>query len=126
MAAVVTKLAGPYRRGGGPGGTGYLISVALDSSFAAGGEAIDITDYLGYFFGGSYMGSDAAADEDMSHALSGPGRATATTSSNVLVHVYHSAGADGPHFEATGEDLSSHGALIFEIWGTNALVSSWA
>jgi len=126
MSATITKLAGPFRRGGGPGGTGYMISVALDASHAAGGEELDITSYLGYFYGAEYQGSDAAADETLKYTINGPGVTTATTSSNVLLQAVHSKGADAEMEPADTEDLSAHGALIFTIWGTNAIVSSWA
>lgn len=125
MAAIVTKLAGPFYRQG-PGGVGYTISVALDASHAAGGEPIDLTSYLSYFYGASYKGSDAAADEAMMHTINGPGKDVAVSSTNVLVQVHHSSGADAAMNAADAEDLSSHGALIFDIWGKKNIVTSWA
>ena len=126
MAVTITKLGGPFTRPGDAGGTGYRISVAYDASHAAGGEPVDLRTYFKYFYGGSYEGSDTAADETMTHTMTGPGVTTAVDATNVLFQVHHSSGADAAMNAADAENLSTHGACIFTIWGKRAEITSWA
>ncbi len=124
MAITVTKVSGPYYQAGR--GTGYTLSVLLDSSFTAGGEVLDIRTYLGYLYEGSAQGTDAIADNTWRFDITGPGRAVATGASNVLITAHHGSGADAVDNPADAEDLSTVGALIIQIWGKKALTSSWS
>lgn len=124
MAATLTLVKGPFVQAGR--GTGFQFSILLDSSQAVGGEPIDVTSYLGYVYEASYGGVDAAADATFKLDVSTAGRATATTSTNVLIQAHHSSGADAAMNPADSEDLSSIGAMIITLWGKKALVSSWA
>lgn len=124
MAATLTKISGPTVEPGK--GVKYGFSVALDTAYATGGEPIDLTDYLSYLYGGTVQGCDAIADATMRYDIVGPGRAVALTSTNALITCHHSAGADSADNPADGEDLSGVGALIIEVWGKDATVTSWA
>jgi hypothetical protein len=124
MAATLTKIAGPTVVPGK--GIEYSFSVALDTVFATGGEPIDLTSYLGYLYGGTIDGVDAIADAVWTYQVVGPGRAVATTSTNVVITAHHGAGADAVNNPADGEDLSGVGALIITVWGKGAITSSWS
>jgi hypothetical protein len=124
MAATVTKISGPIVQPGK--GVVYGFSIAFDTSFATGGEPIDLTSYLGYLYGGEVQGMDAIADATRRFDVVGPGRATALTSTNVVITAHHSSGSDAVDNPSDGEDLSGVGALIIEVWGKGAIPSSWA
>ena len=124
MSATITKIGGPRKIAGK--GTEYDLSVLLDTSYATGGEPIDLTTYLSYFWGATINGVDAIADATFRFDVVGPGRAAAVTSTNVLVTCHHSAGADSADNPADAEDLSGVGALIITVWGKDAIPASWA
>ena len=124
MAATITKISGPTIQPGK--GVVYGFSVLLDTSYATGGEPIDLTSYLGYLYGGTVQGCDAIADATRRFDVVGPGRAVALTSTNVVITAHHSSGADAVDNPSDAEDLSSVGALIIEVWGKGAIPSSWA
>lgn len=130
MAATLTKVKGPYKQAGR--GVGYTFSVLLDTSFASNGEPIDLTPYLSYLYEGSCKGVDAVADAAYLYTVVGPGRAVAVTNSNVVIEVHRTPAipaasqAAQAFAEATSVDLSSVGALIVEVWGKDAKVTSWA
>lgn len=123
MAATVTKIAGPTPVPGK--GVEYSFSILMDSSYAVGGEPIDLTAYLSYMYGCTIDGTDAIADLVRNFEMAGPGRAVALTASNVLVTAHHGSGADAVNNPSDAEDLSGVGALIITAWGKDALVSSW-
>ena len=130
MAVTVTKVSGPYYVQGK--GTGYTLSLALDTSFAASGEPIDISSYLGYLYNADVQGVDAIADATYLFTVVGPGRAVAVTSSNVLLEAVQSPAKTGASEAAEAfasadtADLSDVGALLVEIWGKKAIPSSWS
>lgn len=124
MSATATKISGPVVVPGK--GVVYGFSILMDTAYATGGEPIDLTDYLGYLYGGTVQGMDAIADATFRYDVVGLGRAVAVTSSNVLITCHHSAGADTTDNPADAEDLSGVGALIIEVWGKPAEISSWA
>jgi len=124
MAATITKIAGPTVVPGK--GIEYSFSVLLDTAFATGGEPINLTSYLKYFYGGTADGVDAIADATWTYQLVGAGRTTAVTSTNVVIVAHHGSGADAVNNPADAEDLSGVGALIITVWGKGAITSSWA
>lgn len=130
MSATITKIAGPSKVPGK--GVEYSFSVLLDTVHASGGEAIDLTSYLGYLYGGTVDGVDAIADTGYRFSVVGPGRATALTSSNVLISAKQSPAhtaattAATALTEAASVDLSGVGALIITVWGKAAITTSWA
>jgi hypothetical protein len=125
MAATVTKVKGPSNAIGGLG-VKYIISVLLDTSFASGGEAIDLTSYFKYIYGGCVLGVDANADAAYKFGLLLPGPTVAVTASNVKVTAYQSNTGAVALDEANTVDLSGVGALTFEITGAPAIQTSWA
>lgn len=130
MSVTLTKIAGPTAVPGK--GVEYSFSALMDTSYASGGEPIDLTDYLSYFYGGTVDGVDAIADSVYLYSLVGPGRAVAVTSSNVLISAKqspaHTAATTAALAlaDAASVDLSGVGALIITVWGKDALVTSWA
>jgi len=130
MAATVTKIAGPSVIPGK--GIEYSFSVLLDTLHSGSGEAIDLTDYFSYLYGGEVGGVDAIADSGYVFSVIGPGRAVAVTSSNVLISAKQSPAhtaattAATALTEAASVDLSGVGALIITCWGKGAIQSSWA
>jgi hypothetical protein len=132
MAATLTKIGGPFIRPGDPYGVGYKFSVLLDTSFASGGEPIDLTSYLGYLAEGTVGGVDAVADAAYLYHIVGPGRAVALTSTNVLIEVLQSPSKTGAteaaeaFAEATAVDLHTVGALVITVWGKAAIQTSWS
>lgn len=119
MAASVTKIAGP----GIVGGVGALMlfEVGLDTSFAAGGEAIDLTDYFKYIKSAKVGAVEANADDAYKFGVVVPDPATAVTSSNVLITAYQSNNTVESFDEANTVDLSSVGELRLEVWGLPAV-----
>lgn len=124
MGVTITKIGGPTKTAAK--GTEYSFSVLMDTAYATGGEPIDLTSYLSYFYGGTVDGMDAIADATFRFDVVGPGRAVAVTSTNVLITAHHSAGADSADNPADAEDLSGVGALIISVWGKDAVPTSWA
>ena len=130
MAVTITKVSGPVKESGG--GVKYRLSVALDSSFTAGGEPLDLTSYLSKLHSGVVAGVDAIADAVYVFEIVGPGTTTTLTSTNVLLQVLRTAAipaasqAAAALAEATSVDLHTIGALIIEVTGKAAITTSWA
>jgi len=130
MAATATKIAGPTVVPGK--GVEYSFSVLMDTVYATGGEAIDLTDYFKYVYGGTVDGVDAVADFGYRYGVVGPGRTTEVTSSNVKISAFQSPAHNAATTsataltDATGADLSGVGALIVTIWGKAKIPTSWA
>lgn len=118
MAVTLTKTSGPEAIG--PGIKMATYSLAFDTSYPTGGEAIDLTgefDYITWIGPGA---NDTAADNAKKYQFICPDSSTAVTSSNVLVQVHWSAdGTDGEdfvEFTNTG-NLSAVGALQILVYG---------
>jgi len=116
MAATLTKIAGPTAIG--PGLKLATYTVAMDSSYPTGGEAIDLTGEFTYVYAVICGGNDTAADNDYIFRSIYPGATTAVTSSNVLIHAHWSgtAGAKVDEFTNTG-NLSAVGGLTVTVIG---------
>ena len=118
MAATVTKDAGETVL---PGlGVCFTFKVLLDTSFAAGGEAIDLTDYVSNIKCAWVGGVDANADAAYAYNIVYPAYATAVTSSNVLISAYQSNNTVEALDEANTVDLSGVGALQIVVIGKAA------
>ncbi len=124
MAVTITKVNGPFYQQGR--GTGYELSLLLDTVFATGGENVDLTPYLSTLTSGDVASVDAIADATWRFDVVGPGTTTTLTSTNVKLVAHHGVGTDNPDTPADAEDTSSVGALIIVVWGKKALVTSWA
>lgn len=126
MAATVTKLSGPVCI---PGGTGvrYDFSILMDSSYPAGGEAIDLTDYLSYINSATVNSVDAVADALYKFDVVIPANGTAITSTNVVVHAAWTGTGDGAVFDqvTATTDLSSVGELTITVVGKAAVDTTW-
>ncbi|MCP4604497.1 MAG: hypothetical protein GY847_28910 [Proteobacteria bacterium] len=123
MTVVLTKTGGPSYSALG---TTYRFTAALDTSHAAGGEPIDLTDYLSTLENASCTLVDAAADALYVFEITGPGSGVALTSSNVLIVAAQSDTLEGALDEANTIDLTSVGALVIEVTGKKAIPTSWA
>jgi hypothetical protein len=124
MSATVTKVKQSHPIGGL--GVKTIFTVLLDTSFAAGGEPIDITSYYKYVYGGAILGVQANADAAYKFGIVYPGATTAVTSSNVLISAYQSNTGLAALDEANTVDLSGVGELTIEITGAPAIQTSWA
>ena len=116
MAATATLVSGPTFAG--PNQKTAVYQVLLDTNYAAGGEAIDLTGEFDFIYSGSIGGVDAIADAGYDFKLILPSSSTAVSSSNVLVAVHWSgtgAAVLAP-FTTTG-DLSSIGQLSITVVG---------
>ncbi len=124
MAATLTKVAGPHIKSGI--GVEYVFSLLLDTSHAAGGEPIDLTDYLSTLTEGNCSSVDSAADALYTYTVAGPGVGTTLTSSNVLIVAAQSDTLEGALDEANAIDLSGVGELMLTVVGKGAIQASWA
>lgn len=119
MAATLTKIAGPANFA--PGMKCAAYQVAFDNSYAAGGEAIDLSGDFDYIFFGGVGGNDTAADNNYLFQLLLPSSSTAVSSTNVLVQAIWDpadAGAAEDFVDVTATtDLSSIGQLSLFIVG---------
>ena len=118
MAATCTLVAGPNNLG--PDMKVATYTIVMDTSYATGGEAIDLTgefDYISYCAVGA---NDTAADNLYEFDVIAPSASTTVTSSNVLIYASWSpTGTSGEVFKEftnTG-DLSSIGALQLIVVG---------
>jgi len=123
MAAVVTKVAGPNVKSGI--GSEIIFSVALDSSYATGGEPIDLTDWFGYIHAATVGGSSVYADQGYKFSVQIPAAGTEITSSNVLITAHHSSGADAVMNPADAEDLSTVVELALTVVGKEVVSTTW-
>ena len=124
MAATATKV----------GDMGYMAGVGafqqytilLDTSFAAGGEAIDLTADFSQFSFAVCGANNADADNRYLFKSVHPGLGTAATSSNFLISASQSNSSEAPLDEANTVDLSSVGELNLLVIGLPAVQTSWA
>lgn len=119
MAATLTKTGGPSAIGAGFKMATY--TVALDSSYPTGGEAIDLTGEFTYVLAVICGGNDTAADNGYTFRALHPGATTAVTSSNVLIQAHWDGdpAADTTNPEvANTTDLSAVGALQILVIGS--------
>ena len=72
------------------------------------------------------MGNNAHADNTWTFQFVGPGKTVAVDGSNCLITATHGSGADAVNNQADAEDLSSVGALMFEVTGKEVIPTSWA
>jgi len=124
MSITITKVKGPTIVQAD--GVKYTLSLALDTSFATGGENVDLTSYLSTLTKAAVCGADAVADVNRRYAVVGPGVTTTLTSTNVKLMCYQSSGTSGVDVNADAVDLTSVGALIIEVTGKQAIPTSWA
>lgn len=124
MTVTITKVNGPFYQQGR--GTGYELSLLLDTVFATGGENVDLTPYLSTLTSGDAVGVDAIADATWRFDVVGPGTTTTLTATNVKLVAHHGSGSDGVDNPADAEDTSGVAALVLLVWGKKALVTSWA
>ena len=118
MSATLTKVEGPTNIG--PGFKMAVYSVAFDSSYPTGGEAIDLTGEFDYVYAVIPGGNDTAADNAKKYSAIYPGASTEVTSSNVLIQAHWSAdGTDGEDLMefTNGGNLSAVGALSITVIG---------
>jgi len=115
----------------GPGllpGVGHLciFDVSLDEatdSFAAGGEALDLTDYFDYVYSAKVTSVDDNADNAYLFGVVIPTRDTALSASNLLISAYQSPAKTGdaeseePFGEADTVDFNSVTQLGLEVIG---------
>jgi hypothetical protein len=124
MAATITKLRGPDVNGGA---FEAIYEVQLDTSHAANGEAIDLTDDFSYLYSASCEAVEAVTDAAYQFTVKIPGNGVAVTSSNVLILAHQVATGDGVAFdEANAVDLSAVGELRLIVKGKKAIPTSWA
>lgn len=124
MPATITKISGPAA----VSGLGHMAvyKVLLDNSFAAGGEAIDLTADFSYIDNADAEAVDANADHGYSFGVIIPSDGTAVSSSNVLISAYQSDTLEGALDEANAVDLSGVGELRVTVIGKAAIPTSWA
>ena len=119
MAAAATKVAGPGVISGL--GVQYIFTVLLDSSFSAGGEVLDLTDYFTQVYFATTGANDADADNRYVFSCVHPGSGNALTSSNFLISCsYVATGDDVVLSEAHAVELSGIGKLNLNVIGTAA------
>jgi hypothetical protein len=101
-------------------------TVLLDTSFAAGGEALDLTADFKEIHACAIVGNDANADNVYAFNTVVPGAGTALTDSNFLISVAQSNNTVQAFDEANTVDLSSVGELGILVIGEPAIQTSWA
>lgn len=123
MAATATKIAGPSVQSAM--GTTVTFSILLDSSYATGGEPIDLTSYFGYIHSATIGSTDAAADQVYKFGVVIPAADVAVSATNVLITAHHSSGADAVMNPADAEDLSTVGELTLTVLGKSYVDTTW-
>ncbi len=124
MAAAITKLSGPAAI---PGvGHMAVYSVLLDSSFAAGGEIVDISGDFSTVIQATAGASDDNDDHGYKFAVTIPATGTAVSATNVLISAHQSGTATAVLDEANTVDLSTVGELRVTVIGKIAVPTSWA
>lgn len=111
MAITVTSIVGPESIA--PGIKMAIYSLALDNSWLAAGEAIDLTTDFDYIYAGSVQQADAIADLAYKFDLVCD-YAAAITSSNVKISAYVTS-TDTAVADAV--DLSAVGKLTLVVFG---------
>jgi len=123
MAATATKLRGPDVAGGC---FEAIYEVQLDTSHAANGEAIDLTDDFSYIYSASCEAVEAVADAGYQFTVKIPGNGVAVASDNVLILAHQSNNTAQAFDEADTVDLSGVGELRLVVKGKKAIPTSWA
>ena len=125
MAVTITKVTGPtYLQGDG---VKFTFNIALDSSFASGGEPLNLTSYLGYLTYAFPANVEAIADAVYLPMIVGPGPTVALSSTNVLLQMLRTAAIPAasqsaqPFAEATSVDLHTIGELKIVCIGKEAI-----
>jgi hypothetical protein len=120
MAATLTTIVKPNNIA--PKLKVAVYQIALDSSYPAGGEAIDLSGDFDYIYAATVGGNDTAADNNYLYQALLPAPATAVTSSNVLIQAIWDpadAGAAEDFVEVTATtDLSAVGQLSLVVFGS--------
>lgn len=119
MAATVTTVSGPNVLA--PKLKCAVYQIAMDSSYPADGEAIDLSADFTYVYAASIGGNDTTADNGYKFDAILPSPTTAVTASNVLITAFWDP-ADGGAAEVLAEvtateDLESVGQLSLVVFG---------
>ncbi len=123
MVATATKLRGPDVVGGYFEAT---YQVLLDTSIAAGGEAIDLTGDFSQIDEAYCSAVEVVGDAAYQYTCIVPDVGVALTSSNFLICVHQVATGDAVAFdEANTVDLSAVGELRLVVKGKKSIPTSW-
>ena len=114
--ATLTKISGPSAIG--PGLKQAVYTLAWDSSYPTGGEALDLTADFTYVYGITFVGNDTSADNTFTFNAILPASTTACTSSNTLMQAWLGGTTDAV-FEEEGNttNLSAIGDMKIVVWG---------
>jgi hypothetical protein len=124
MATTLTLINGPSIS---KNGATYIFNIALDTSFTAGGEVVDLTSYFKYIYTADAECNDTAADNQYEFGCMAPAAGTALTASNFKVTAVMTGATLSTDFDpADTVDMSGVASLRLVVTGAPAITTSWA